>query len=63
MKLEEQFRKIIDDADIESFKNDTKQCVLVVENFAIGFLDWYMSTDTSKYESTKQLLEIYKETL
>lgn len=40
-----------------------KKCVKIAENFAIGFFEWYMSNDTGKYNTTKELLEIYKKTL
>lgn len=47
----------------DELNNASKLCVEIAENFAMGFFEWYMSNDTGKYESTKQLLEIYKKTL
>lgn len=59
MKLEEQFGNII--------LNDTHntKCAELADNHAIGFNDWYkkLSIKARSGNSTKQLLEIYKETL
>lgn len=67
MKLEDQFENPIMRHDL--CRNETEetieQLVEITENFAIGFFDW-AQVNAYKYPTettTKQLLEIYKETL
>jgi len=65
MKLEQQyfnemqFSEFVDDPDA------SKKCAEIAENFAIGFLNWYGERTLREVngKTTKQLLEIYKETL
>lgn len=69
MGLEEQFDKLI---PIE-FGGEMQEplrtgCIVITENFAIGFVEWF-SKNYLKYHdhgmnyTTKELLEIYKKTL
>lgn len=57
MKLEEQFR------ELDSLHRRNRDNVKIAENFAIGFSEWKSDYDYDGFLSTKQLLEIYKETL
>lgn len=40
-----------------------ERCVVIAEDFAIGFAEWLIKRETKYFESLKELLEIYKETL
>ena len=40
-----------------------EQCEKIAEDFAIEFADWLIKRETKYFESLKELLEIYKQTL
>ena len=54
----------------DELNNASKLCVEIAENFAIGFLEWYLKNQRTictnemyLRKSNKELLEIYKKTL
>ena len=60
MTLKEKFDKNVryDENGIES-----EMCVVIADEFAIGFAEWLIKRETKYFESLNELLEIYKKTL
>lgn len=74
MTLKEKFQNIHSDY-LPLSNNQKNECVLIADEFAIGFLEftestysfgnimgkWYLHADTSKQYTRKELLKIYKD--
>jgi len=69
MGLEEQFNRLFPHQTEEYLDyEESLQCAIIAENFAIGFGRWLENLSDEFYETTKaetyeELLEIYKKTL
>jgi hypothetical protein len=64
MGLEEQFKRLFPHQTEEYLDyEESLQCTIIAENFAIGFVQWCLKEENNIYFETKELLEIYKKTL